>query len=468
MFGGGKIENEVEEGHRKREREKKKMKSPSSPSSVSGVGAGRRVYGRQRGWNWQHNAFVLPIQRGGSGGGSGVSSGASSSFLALSIVLTMLSLTMLSVTVFTLRQRDGGMEARSTSSATLQDSKAVSSLVPAIFNAQRAEGERATEALVESQDDEYRVLHQGYKGLTHLVVVACHSVYTGSDFTKADDDDNWALEPFQKTKPPPIEVNGAEEGGGAEDDAASSSNGVGAAESASAVSASSSFIEHIQKGIQVTARDPQALLLFSGGQTRLHGSPLSEAQGYWMVASAARFHGHADIKWRVLTEEFARDSYENLLFSLCRFQEVTGHYPSRVTIVGYDMKRARFINHRASIKFPLESFDYIGTEIVGRTEEDREGARTGEAKTRALFARDPYGCLPPLSTKRLKRDPFRRGLPYSSRSCPEMQRLLAFCSPHNEDAYPGSTASSTSTSSIANDFTPSPTSLYSGTDLPWR
>jgi hypothetical protein len=39
-----------------------------------------------------------------------------------------------------------------------------------------------------------------------------------------------------------------------------------------------------------------------------------------------------------VVEDYARDSFENLLFSICRFKEVTGNYPARVTVVGYTFK----------------------------------------------------------------------------------------------------------------------------------
>lgn len=35
---------------------------------------------------------------------------------------------------------------------------------------------------------------------------------------------------------------------------------------------------------------------------------------------------------RALTEEHARDSFENLLFSVCRFRELTGSYPHNITV----------------------------------------------------------------------------------------------------------------------------------------
>ena len=37
---------------------------------------------------------------------------------------------------------------------------------------------------------------------------------------------------------------------------------------------------------------------------------------------------------RALTEEYARDSFENLLFSVCRFRQLTGAYPANITVRG--------------------------------------------------------------------------------------------------------------------------------------
>jgi hypothetical protein len=44
---------------------------------------------------------------------------------------------------------------------------------------------------------------------------------------------------------------------------------------------------------------------------------------------------------RVTTEEYALDSYQNLLFAIARFHEVTGGWPRKITVVGYGMKRRR-------------------------------------------------------------------------------------------------------------------------------
>ena len=63
-----------------------------------------------------------------------------------------------------------------------------------------------------------------------------------------------------------------------------------------------SFIEHIQTGIQHAEHDPGALLLFSGGQTRKAAGPRSEAEGYWLVAEAAKWWGSTPVRARAFTE----------------------------------------------------------------------------------------------------------------------------------------------------------------------
>lgn len=78
---------------------------------------------------------------------------------------------------------------------------------------------------------------------------------------------------------------------------------------------------------------------------------------------------------RATTETYALDSYQNFLFSLARFHEITGRYPLRVTIVGYEMKRRRFEElHRTALRFPAQHFEYIGIEPSA----NEESARIGE------------------------------------------------------------------------------------------
>ncbi|DBA67947.1 TPA: hypothetical protein ACH3X2_013986 [Trebouxia sp. C0005] len=163
--------------------------------------------------------------------------------------------------------------------------------------------------------------------LQNLVLVACHAVFIGSDYSKAEDQDAWLLLDYQKV---PGQAH--------------------------------SFIEHIQEGILHAEHDPASLLLFSGGQTRKAAGPRSEAEGYWLVAEAAAWWGSQQVRERAFTEEHARDSFENLLFSLCRFYELTGHYPRELTVIGYDFKHERFADlHRAALRWPDQHFKFVGT-----------------------------------------------------------------------------------------------------------
>ena len=72
------------------------------------------------------------------------------------------------------------------------------------------------------------------------------------------------------------------------------------------------------------------------------------------------------------------DSYQNLLFSIGRFREFAGHFPTKITVVGYEFKRARFIElHRKAIRWPIQTFDYVG---VDPEHEDIADARAGEVR----------------------------------------------------------------------------------------
>lgn len=81
---------------------------------------------------------------------------------------------------------------------------------------------------------------------------------------------------------------------------------------------------------------------------------------------------------RATTENSALDSYQNLLFSIARFREYTGHYPSLITIIGYEMKKARFTNlHRVALRWPNSRFEYFG---YGPEGEERLVAEEGEVR----------------------------------------------------------------------------------------
>ncbi|KAL6768781.1 hypothetical protein ACKKBF_B16175 [Auxenochlorella protothecoides x Auxenochlorella symbiontica] len=230
--------------------------------------------------------------------------------------------------------------------------------------------------------------------LSTLILVAGHSVYTGLDYHDAQGSSSWYLLDYQK------EVKGQTE----------------------------SFMAHIRLGVEQAAADPKSVLLFSGGKTRASAGPRAEAEGYWLVAEANDWFGFPEVRRRAFTEEKARDSFENLLFGLCRYYELTGHHPTHVTVVGYEFKKARFQDmHRAAVRYPATSFSYVGTPALTPSAVD------GEAAAAAAFRTDPYGCSGALAAKRAERDPFAEG-GYGPDRCPAMAGLLNWCGP---DPFPG-------------------------------
>ncbi|XP_010539702.1 PREDICTED: uncharacterized protein C57A10.07 isoform X2 [Tarenaya hassleriana] len=226
-----------------------------------------------------------------------------------------------------------------------------------------------------------------FANLRNLVMVAGHSVYTSSSCGKVDKEDSWFLESYQRNP-----------------------------------GQAATFVTHIQEGVESAAKDDESLLLFSGGETRKEAGPRSEAQSYWAVAESKGWFGRDEVRSRALTEEHARDSFENLLFSVCRFRELTGSYPHNITVVSYDFKEERFANlHRSAIGFPDTRFFYSGTPSSPTS---KDAALKGEAMVRAQFQEDPYGCIGSLSRKKLKRDPFHRTIPYP-KGCPEIEGLFS-------------------------------------------
>lgn len=240
--------------------------------------------------------------------------------------------------------------------------------------------------------------NQNWHNLKNLIIVACHAVYLGHGSSDTERDECWALEPFQKGEP-------------------------------------RYFIEHIKAGIDAAAIDEESLLIFSGGQTRAAAGRFSEAKGYWEVAEQLGLW-QSHVRDRATTEEFARDSFENVLFGICRFHECTARWPIKVGVVSWKFKSLRFDMHRDAIRFPAESFRFIGV----NNPENLEVAEASEFRAGIEpFARDPYGTNAvedlsgenriDLAEKRRSRNPFSRSPPYET-SCPELKDLLRHKGPH--------------------------------------
>ncbi|KAF8471241.1 hypothetical protein BDZ91DRAFT_653709 [Kalaharituber pfeilii] len=218
-----------------------------------------------------------------------------------------------------------------------------------------------------------------YAHRKHLIIVAGHAIWKGGP-RLGEVDEEWALEPYQ----------------------------MGHNESLT-------WIDHIVTGVKTLASGNDRLLVFSGGETRQSSGPRSEAQSYWRLSLAT-------------TEIYAKDSIENLLFSICRFKEYVGNYPEFVTVIGYEFKRRRFSQlHRKAIRFPAENFRYIGIDPRNETLV-KEISELEKNHGLLPFERDPYACFEEvLVKKRISRGWSQRGSGGYENSCPELKDLLKYC-----------------------------------------
>lgn len=118
------------------------------------------------------------------------------------------------------------------------------------------------------------------------------------------------------------------------------------------------------------------------GQTR-PSSTTTEAESYLRLALSADLFQTAGSSFaRVTTENYALDSFQNLLFSIARFREYTSRFPERITVVGYEFKRARFSDlHRVALRWPARKFEYIGVNPGTQREQDAE---TGEVSASCI------------------------------------------------------------------------------------
>lgn len=180
------------------------------------------------------------------------------------------------------------------------------------------------------------------------------------------------------------------------------------------------FLEHLNKAVELAAQDPTAMLILSGGQTRQTAGPRSESSSYLDALELLNHPNLPSILSRIYTEDYARDSLQNLLFSLCRYQQITAHSQitakslGKITIIGFPFKSKRFRELHAPIVLQKElefvEFEYLS---VGC-----EGVREGEELDDAypVFKNDPMGCGKELMGKRLLRNPFSQVHPYHA--CP--------------------------------------------------
>lgn len=156
-----------------------------------------------------------------------------------------------------------------------------------------------------------------------LAIVCCHAIYEGSDPT---DENSWRLQSFQR------------------------SSGLKPGEHLT-------FMQHIETAVELLESRAVDSVVFSGGRTNPEVAELSEAQSY---LNALKYTRREAID-RLLLEERATDSYQNLLFSILLFKQTYGCYPYEIVMVTHAFKRDRFLYlHAKAIRWPLNRIRVVG------------------------------------------------------------------------------------------------------------
>ncbi|KAF2874285.1 hypothetical protein BDV95DRAFT_627038 [Massariosphaeria phaeospora] len=230
-----------------------------------------------------------------------------------------------------------------------------------------------------------------YAGVEDLVIVCGHAIYhpdySNLPIQGPHHEQNWHLAPFQKSNP-----------------------------ATGKPSEHSTFLAHITAGLDALTTSPSALkplLVFSGAATKPALTPLSEARSYYHAALAvelaAGHHGggrahalfHAG---RLLLEERATDSLQNLLFSILLFRRTTGAYPKRVRVVTHAFKARRFLElHARAIAWPASRLLVQGIDPVMSGVELQEVVSGEERFGYGAWEKDLLGTGEVLTRKRRER-----------------------------------------------------------------
>lgn len=189
-----------------------------------------------------------------------------------------------------------------------------------------------------------------------------------------------------------------------------------------------SFLSHIREGLKALLFDDEAILIFSGGQSRASAGPRSEADSYYQLArhlirtNNVFNEGYnsdkiSNVLNRIVTEEYARDSLENLVFSICRFRMLTGNNPQKIFFYGYTSKEKRFKDlHIKAINFSPSNFYYYSGSNLSIFEFSDSAYD--------LFSKDLTGCnTVELVEKRTVRNPFHQNPEDVYNKCPEFNLI---------------------------------------------
>lgn len=171
------------------------------------------------------------------------------------------------------------------------------------------------------------------------------------------------------------------------------------------------FQEHLKISFEALRSGDCDVLIISGGYTK-EKTEKSEARGMldwaWDMSEKGQLGSVTinDIRtWiaskKIVLEEFARDSFENILFSVCRFFQLNGKIPASICVCSMRSKEDRFRTICNELGF--SDFSY-----KGKGEENKGDRRLSEIKG------NPFHRGTQFYKTRRSRDPWEKGNPYIS------------------------------------------------------
>lgn len=158
--------------------------------------------------------------------------------------------------------------------------------------------------------------------IQNLIILPCHAIFApelNNKITNHDYDDkfaigkdasNWIMEPFQLESDDHL-----------------------------------SFFKHLELSLAELENIANSVLVISGGYTKSLIEK-SESSSYLDLAEAVGLtkNPYFKIGTNILLEEYARDSYENVLYGICTFYKKFKRFPAKITIIGFGFKRERFLS----------------------------------------------------------------------------------------------------------------------------
>ena len=167
-----------------------------------------------------------------------------------------------------------------------------------------------------------------------------------------------------------------------------------------------------------------SILIFSG--RKRSELMMSEGSIYYMIAKYCNYFENKIllIKNRTFIEDYALDSFQNLLFSICRFYQITSNYPSNIKLISWLFKKYRFENlHIKAIKYPLQQFIFYG---INGNYTNTLNDYINENIAIDRFIKDIYGCSNEVQLTRTSKNLFYTFIPYPN-GCIQLKPLFNLC-----------------------------------------